>query len=46
MTDNNTLDKHLQLKMLDLQKGFITANRGCEDWNVTIIQLYIFFIFL
>lgn len=45
MADNNTLDKYLQLKMLNLQKGFIAANSGSEDWNVTIIQLYFFFSF-
>lgn len=46
MADNNTLDKYLQLKMLNLQKGFIAANSGSEGWNVTIIQLYFFFYFL
>lgn len=45
MADNNTLDKYLQLKTLNLQKGFIAANSRSEDWNVTIILLYFLFFF-
>lgn len=44
MADNNTLDKQLQLKTLNLEKGFIIANSGCEDGNVTITQLNFFII--
>lgn len=31
IADNNTLDKQLQLKTLNLQKGFIVANSSCKD---------------
>lgn len=43
MADSNTLDKYVQLKTLNLQKGFIAANRSSGDWNITVIQLYFFF---
>lgn len=44
MADYNTLDKQLQLKTLTLQKGFVVANSGCKDGNVTITQLNFFVI--